>query len=344
MPSNKNAFTRYQILDQLLSDKYHCYDTKDITDICNEKLAEADCPTVTVRCIQKDINYIEDFPFYAEIERYMVAGKNCLRYAKPNYSIFRKELSEEEKNLLSEVLSTIGQFEGLSNFEWLENLRKELSLEERPKIISFSRNPYLKNSNLLGELFNYISNKAAITLSYQLFNTDETKQIVFHPYLLKEYNSRWFIFGASDEDGKILCFALDRIVEVQICNAVKYRECPENIFERFEDIIGVTLYEDRNIEHIMFWVSDISKNYVMTKPLHESQIHNTKESDDEQRIKYPQLDGGAFFSIDCVPNYELIRELCSFGKELIVLSPATIQDEIVKRITEHSQRYSTIRT
>lgn len=31
------------------------------------------------------------------------------------------------------------------------------------------------------------------------------------------------------------------------------------------------------------------------------------------RSEYPALEGGAFFSIDCIENYELIRELCSYG-------------------------------
>lgn len=336
--------TRYQILDELLSDKYHCYDTKDMMDICNDRLLYAEYPQVSLRCIQKDIHYLENHPFYAEITRYNVDGKRCLRYAKPNYSIFRKELSEEEKTLLCEVISTIGQFEGLDNFEWLENLRQELSLEQRQKIISFSRNPYLKNSNLLGELFNYISNKVVITLSYQLFNTDEVKQIVLHPYLLKEYNSRWYLFAASDVDGKILNFALDRIVEIQICNKVKYKKCPMDIFERFEDIIGVTYYEDRDVERIVFWVSDASNNYVKTKPIHESQIEYKNEDEENLRTKYPTLTNGTFFSIDCIPNYELIRELCSFGKELVVIEPKSVQDEIFNRLNFQLKEYIDLRT
>ena len=37
---------------------------------------------------------------------------------------------------------------------------------------------------------------------------------------------------------------------------------------------------------------------------------------------------GAFFSIECIENYELIRELTSFGKDLIVLSPTYIQQKV----------------
>lgn len=43
---------------------------------------------------------------------------------------------------------------------------------------------------------------------------------------------------------------------------------------------------------------------------------------------------GRFFSIDCKENYELIRELTSFGKELIVLSPKLIQERVFEWIDE----------
>ena len=54
-------------------------------------------------------------------------------------------------------------------------------------------------------------------------------------------------------------------------------------------------------------------------------------------------DEGAFFSIDYIPNYELIRELCSFGKELIVLSPSSIQDDIFNCIKSMLDSYSVVR-
>lgn len=33
-----------------------------------------------------------------------------------------------------------------------------------------------------------------------------------HPYLLKEYNRRWFLFAASERDGKLLCFGPELVV------------------------------------------------------------------------------------------------------------------------------------
>ena len=344
MPTNKNALTRYKYLDELLSDRHHFFDIHDLTDRVNEKLITSGLPEVTQRCIEKDINYLEYDPFFAEIERFRVSGRRCVRYADPSFSIFKKELSEEESNLILEVLNTIGQFDGLTHFEWLERFKIGLGLKERTKVICFSNNPYLQNSNLLGVLFDNTSNEVVVELEYHTFSDTGKKTIVFHPYMLKQYNNRWYIIGAANSDRKILNFALDRIDKVTPLPEVKFVPCEEDLAERCEDIVGVTLYEDREVEHIIFWVSDYSKDYIITKPIHESQKSLRNNAIDTLLKKYPNIGSGGIFSIDCIPNYELIRELCSFGKELIVLEPSSIKDEIFKRISLMVEEYSCVRT
>ena len=183
-----------------------------------------------------------------------------------------------------------------------------------------------------------------VELSYHTFSGPETKSIVFHPYLLKQYNNRWYLIGAADTDGKILNFAIDRLDEVKALPEHIYNKCTHDLEERFEDIVGVTLYEDHPISHIVFWVSNSSKDYIITKPIHESQKSVKDDIKNALREKYSQLPDGAFFSIDCIENYELIRELTSFGKDLIVLSPYEIQEKVYERISAMHDIYSNVRT
>lgn len=343
MPSNKNALIRYKFLDRLLSDRHHFYDRKTLWEKVNEMLFDAGFKEVTRRCIETDIIDLMDAPFNAPIEKYIKNGKECLRY-KRGFSIFKEELSWEERKLLSEMLSTIGQFDGLDNFEWFDKFNMDLEIEDRKQIISFSNNPYLKNSNLLGTLFDLISNEVVINLSYHTFTDATIRSIDFHPYLLKQYNDRWFLLGAADSDKKVLTFALDRIDEVKPLPEKKYVECSEDLAERFEDIVGVTMYEDRPVEHIIFWVSNFSKGYIETKPIHGSQTQLKGEKEQRLREQYPQLESGAFFSIDCIRNYELVRELCSYGKDLIVLSNGEVKREITDRIQALIKKYFGERT
>lgn len=59
MPTNKNAMTRYKILDDLLSNRYHNYSLDDLTEELNRRLNEMDIDSVTRRCVEKDIHYLE---------------------------------------------------------------------------------------------------------------------------------------------------------------------------------------------------------------------------------------------------------------------------------------------
>ena len=339
MPTNKNALVRYRHLDRLLSDHHHYYDIHDLTEKVNDLLEFDGFSPVTQRCIEKDLIDMQGL-FSAPIEHEKKNSKNCIFYWNRSFTIFSQEMSREERNLLREVLSTIGQFNGLDNFKWLDDFKIGLGLEERRQIICFSNNPFLQNSNLLGTLFDQISNEVVIKLSYHTFTDSTIRSIVFHPYLLKQYNDRWFLLGAADSDHKILTFALDRIDEVEPLPEKKYAECPEELQERFENIVGVTLYEERKCEHILCWVNDSSKGYVDTKPMHESYTPYKGEKEIELHNLYPKLEGGMFFSIDCIPNFELIRELCSFGSNLVVLTPDTIRSEIRNRLQEHLEQYN----
>lgn len=345
--------TRYKILDELLSSRYHNYSLDDLTEEVSKRLAEMypDTNGVVRRTIEKDICYLEyEGPFMVDIERYTAPRynnvkqksytKQCLRYRIPGFSIFKKDLTGDEEYLLREALSLLGQFEGLPNFDALEGLRLGLGVrEEQRRIISFTKNP-LENSNLIGELFITISQKQVIELHYHKFEAPTNiLSINVIPYLLKEYNRRWYLICQAENGSKLLNYSLDRIDKVVPLPSHKYIEYDGDINEFFDDIIGVTNYKNANVLPILFWVSDYSKDYVDNKPIHDSQKRYKGNLEETYREQYPMLDGGYFFSIECKINYELIRELTSFGEYLIVLSPDELIAEIRKRIENMKEKY-----
>lgn len=354
MPANKNAETRYKILDKLLARRYANYTMDDLRRLVNEELldifGEDKYRPVSIRSIQYDLKYLQGEPFLADIEKYpfndvsqnnpdKTVKKTCYRYRDRSFSIYQQKMSEDEKQILGEAMKLLGQFDGLPNLERLEALRAGLDIKPSRQIISFTKNP-LENKNLLGELFTLISNKIVVDIHYYVFDEpDKHRSVVVHPYLLREYNRRWYLICASDDTGRILTLALDRIEHVEPLPGKAYRQYDGDLNERFEDIIGVTLYDDRLLQTIFFWVSDHSKDYVLTKPLHESQRNIRGEREEELRRQYPMLAGGRFFSIECIENYELIRELSSFGADLLVLSPDDIRQKVYDRVAGHLQAY-----
>lgn len=352
MPTTKNAMTRYAIIDEILANRHRAYSIQDITDVLSEKLQDYGMDGVTKRCVEKDLNYLEhNSPFDVEIEKYCVDAadrngrpypKRCLRYADPTFSIFKSKLTDDEKSVLSTALDTLGGFDGLENFEWIHDLKTRLNLEKRPTIISVSKN-LLTNSTLIARLFTAIRLNHVITLDYHTFSETKPRHVEVTPYLLKEYNNRWFLIASACDTGKILTFPLDRIDDFTNNYTARYIPAPDNLEERFDDIIGMTLPESSSPEKIRFWVSNYSNNYVMTKPIHGSQRILRGAVEQELRIKFPSLTNGTFFQIECIENYELIRELCSFGPELYVVSPDRIADTIRERVAKMVDGYSRLR-
>lgn len=348
MPANKNAMTRYALIDKMLANHHKAYSIQDITNALAEKLPEFGQEAVSKRCVEKDLNYLEfDSPFDIEIEEYWVDApdkngksyrKRCVRYLDPTFSIFKPKLTEDEKTVLTTALDTLGSFDGLENFEWLNDLKGRLELEVHKPIISFSKN-ILDNSTLIARLFTSIKLKHVISLKYHTFENSNVRIVEVCPYLLKEYNNRWFLIASACDTGKILTFPLDRIDDFSISYIQKYIPEPKDFDEYFENIIGVTYNEAVPVEEIVFWVSNKSKDYVLTKPIHGSQILIRGSKEEVLRAQHPKLIRGSYFKIKCKENYELLRELMSFGAELIVIAPATIIAKIEDRLKTMLNNY-----
>lgn len=337
----KNAIMRYKILDSLLSNRNRYYSISELLEKVNEALELDGMEPVSRRCIEKDLNTLECAPYEAVIERVWYHGKKCIRYAEEGFSIFTKKLTEEEENLLSEVLNTIGQFDGLDTFEWLDSLKKRLDIKEHRRIIQFDSNPYFEGRNLIGSLFTAISNKQVLALKYHTFKDPQVREVVVYPYLLKEYNNRWFLI-VGVEDGTILNFALDRIDDFKPMPHIDYIEPDEDLESRFDDIVGVTLFKDKPTEDILLWVNEEGYQYVKTKPLHGSQRDVKGEEDKAVRERYPALQGGRFFRLQCILNYEIEQLLMSKMNQLVVLEPANLKDSLINRIKKMDSLYSSI--
>ena len=106
----------------MLSDRHHYYTRTELYEKCNERLRQNGYPEVSKRTIELDLIDLEFSPFYMEIDQSLViGGRHIIRYKDQTQSIFSKQISDDEKHLLSEALSTLGQFSGLNNFDWLES-------------------------------------------------------------------------------------------------------------------------------------------------------------------------------------------------------------------------------
>lgn len=353
MPQTKNAMVRYKILDRLLSDRNHDYSLDDLTEAVSDELAELypDSDGVTRRTVEKDIHFIEfENTPQAEIRRYSKdcydrkrgksVKKRCMKYADPGFTIFNQDMSDEERELLAGALNLLGHFEGLPQFKQLEALRWKVGVRKRKhKVISLSKGPSAE-SNILGQLFNNIVNRQVIQITYRKFKETEDIEFIVSPYILKEFNRRWYLVCKDCDSDIVRNLALDRIICTTPLPAYKYEKPKEDVSKRYDDIIGITYITDNPLMDIIFWVSDESDDYVHTKPIHHSQRPLSDNETAALRRQQPSLQGGTFFTVRCRKNYELIRELTSYGKELLVISPQSLKEEIIQRTNGMQQAYS----
>ena len=348
MPVNKDAMSRYRIIDKMLADSSHDYTTGDILDAVLKE-----CPHVSLRMIQKDIKALED-P-YGQFQKEMIrnaGGRGTVRYKDQSVPLFYQELTDDEEELLREVLKTLGQFEGLDNFTWLDLLKKKLDMKgsdsQRP-MISFGKNDVLQiKDNLLGRLFTAISRKKVIRFNYRPFSSADVLVKTVYPYQLKQYNNRWYLLcspvGTEQEPFNpefIANFALDRFEgDFDYVEDEPYFETSVDLEDRFSEIIGVTMLKDEVCEDIYFAVKPQFVKYIETKWMHGNQMPLDEDAEEDFRRRYPKLSDNKFFSIECRPNPELYNRFASYAGLVTLVEPVRVREEIHKRIKQAAKDYS----
>lgn len=340
MPTNKNAFLRIKILDGLLSESVvRRYTMNDLTRLCNEQLEESGERHVGRRCLEKDIEFIQQQ--FKLIERERSGKSTIIRYTNQTDSIFNQGISTSERKLLQAVSRIVGQMDGVEGFEFFDRLKETLDITNQPLII-FDRNEDLKNRDLLPKLINFIENKKAIKFEYHPIHNKKSNVVELYPQLLKQYNARWFLFGLAMDKKKILTFSLEQIENVQN-SSKKFEPCNIDWNEYFDDMIGVTRKDGETTQEIIFWASKRECAYLEGKPIHSSQklLKKSRTAELQKNYSVPE-DDGKFFSIKCIVNFELKREMASKFGERIVLEPPFLRKEIINDVNTMLNRYRMI--
>jgi len=332
MAKNKGASVRYRVIDRCLRDTRRKYGPKELAEACARELTEVySTPmAVSMRQIYTDINYLESPEgFSADIEHIKDGRKVYYRYEDPKFSIEKAPLTPEEMDELKETILMLNRFKGMPHFEWMEEILSKLEDSfhlngSEESVIGFEQNIDLKGIEYIKPLFNAIITKSALNVRYKSFQSPKPIECEFHPYFLKQYNSRWFVFGLNMPRNVISNFALDRIEAVSQ-SIMPYIEKPEDLDfnEYFDDVVGVTVTKEP-IRHIVMRVAGERYPYIKNKPLHPSQ-HNY---DKEMKV-----------SIDVRPNKELISLLLSFGSQIEVLEPQEVRDMMREHVKTMNRFY-----
>ncbi len=335
MSTNKNAQLRYQVLDKCFRNPGRRYFINDLLDECNNTLYEYEpnAEGIKKRQLYEDIRFMESPQGWsAPIERIKSGRRTYLRYEDINFSINNQPINDSEAEQLKSAMLVLSRFKGLPQFNWVNELLPKLDQSfnlttQSGNIMSFDNNEFLEGLEHISELFKAIQFRQSLKVAYKSFKKEEEDSFDFHPYHLKQYNNRWFVFGKRNDFTGLTNLALDRIKEVKH-SSLFYDDSQTVDFEEFfEDIIGVSKPEGSVMEKVVLKSTVELAPYIKTKPLHGSQ---KRISDD---------DTGYTFSIEVIPNFELEKTILAYGEELLVLEPKNIRDKIHQRIIKNKDNY-----
>ncbi|MDW7692783.1 WYL domain-containing protein [Flammeovirgaceae bacterium SG7u.111] len=335
MAQNKNALIRYKTIDKCLQNRYREWTLDDLIEACSEALYEYEGREVNVsrRSIQLDIQLMrsDKLGYNAPI---VVYNKKYYRYEDENYSITNIPLTENDMNVLSETVEMLKQFKDFSLFSELggiiQRLEDKVHTEKtkQSSIIHLDKNENLKGLEYLDVLYQAILKELCLTITYQSFKARNPSDLTFHPYILKEFNNRWFVVGRKETESPILTLALDRISKIAYNLNVPYLKEDFHGDEYYKNTVGVTVLNDEQLKEVELKLDKQNAPYVLTKPLHHSQ---------ETVEELP--DGSVVIKVKVHLNFEFERLVLGFGQSIEVLKPNQLRRKMKYILSRALEKY-----
>ncbi len=318
--TTKNALIRYRTIDRCLQNRGRQWTLNDLIEACSDALYELEGKEayVSKRTVQLDIQLLrsDKLGYNAPIEVY---ARKYYRYADPDYSITDVPLTTADMDVLSESVTVLRQFRDFSLFSELGGVLQKLEDKiyrnggEAEPIIHLDKNESLRGLEHLDVLYQAIAKKIVVWITYQSFQAREANRFQFHGYLLKEFNNRWFMVGRKETEDKLYTLALDRISKIEPDLRTEYVRRDFDASTYYKDTYGVTVLGSRPVP-VQLRVDRRNAPYVITKPLHPSQVLGERAPD-----------GSIEVTLTVQINFELERLLLGFGDGIEVLAPKRLR-------------------
>jgi predicted DNA-binding transcriptional regulator YafY len=329
MAITKNPLIRYKILDKCFRNPYKNYYFETLLQTVNETLYEitGDDEGIKTRQLRDDIAFMRSEEGWSiELDELNDGKKKIYRYTDIDFSINNAPLNEVEMGQFQSAIQVLSQFEGMPQFEGIQEiiakLKTDLKISTNDKpFIGFDSSQDLKGIEHFSTLYNAVQNKIPLEITYKDFKSEEPYTYIFHPYYLKEYNNRWFLFGLHPESWKSdWNVAIDRIVAVNP-KAIPFIENDSIDWQDyFSDMIGVSKSENAALEQIVLHFNQVTGKYMENKSIHETQKHKW--------INENTLE----LKINVMINYELERLILSYGESVKVIEPEHLMLKIKARL------------
>lgn len=325
MPVNKDALSRYRIIDEALRNRQKPFPSKkELLMLFRERLGIE----VANRTLEDDLQNMRsntDLGYLAPIV-YDPVSKGYA-YSDPEYTLNGLRISADDLEKLKLGVNILSEFEGLP---YLSELRQPIEQLERMMQFGMRTGKWLNNrivqmevpalwpdKQLFATLLDAITQQQQVEVSYQRFGDETPYNVIVNPFLLKEYRNRWYLVARNVQVNEIRIYGLDRMPAARMLPSYYDERFDSEAF--FQHALGITVFQDEEPETVELLFIPEDAPYVLSNPLHHS-----------QRILQND-DAGLRVSLNLYPSsYELRMLIRSYGHGVRVLKPERLAREIAE--------------
>ena len=224
------------------------------------------------------------------------------------------QLNDDQEDFLCDRI--FETFTVLDTLKLAENFSDEIVFEQRKSL-------GLDNIFIL---VHAIKNQQEITFLHKKYWEEIANRKSFQPYFIKESKNRWYVIGLEKTSNQIRTFGLDRINDVELSKTKFTKPSKTVIQSLFQNSFGI-IYDQKPPQKIILEFSSFQANYIKSLPLHASQ---KIISENKKHCKIQLL---------IHPTYDFIMELLSMGKEVKVLEPKSLKEEIKQILKQTLENY-----
>lgn len=326
---SKAAQIRYRTIDRALRRNPNGISWQQLARLCYETYLEKgleNCQIPSRRTILGDIRALRSGTLGQPAPIEYRKGHGYF-YTDTRYNLKEVPLADEDLTTLLNMADwveqlTYGQLPaGFS--DTIHRLAKDLrtSLRDQLPSIQLDRPGGLDGQENMQPLHRAILARSAVRIGYQEYLA-EPQEYTISPYLLKEYNRRWFVLAYDHHARQLWTFPLDRILTVtELALTPFYHATHLQPLRWLDSIIGVIRPPAKEPVTIKLRTTLLQACYLRTKPLHRTQTEIS--SDDAARAEFTLL---------LIPNPELEMQLLSLGDSVEVLEPASLRERITMKL------------
>lgn len=331
MPVDKNINKRLQLLEGFLISR-RGYTMAEIQEKVNESLLKDGFEGIAIRSVYEDIKRIEELGI--EIEKLKGAKR---RYKYEDDTIWKTTLLDEEKKLLEMAVNTFSVFKGSSIYQKFNDVITRImagsmlrSLNaDNSKILQVGESSNNSGHEWIETIYQAITNKQALTMTYKSYGKEESTRTI-SPYLLKEYRNEWHMLAystANRPNAGTNVFKLCRIQKLTETKEAFFVDPNFNADEYFKYSLGIYHKHNQAPVEVKLLVKKDKIAQFQETPIHPTQEIISK-SETEMIITFKVYH-----------TAELISTILGFGRDVALISPKDLKDEIINNLKHSLKNY-----